>query len=144
MLAREGAEPVAGAFVRRDRLVAGVLRVSGDLLCDGSHLLLDRGTVLRLVQQCVNPVLGTVRTGAVPTRDVVVEEQLPEQDPGADVGERLEREDAVRRLDAGGEDGVVAKDALDDLPDRLVDERDPDVVQFSHARIMPSSPRSYP
>jgi trehalose 6-phosphate phosphatase len=50
----------------------------------------------------------------------------------------------MRRLDARRENGVVAEDALDDLPDRLVDERDPDVVQLGHGRIMPGWGASYP
>src|SRR3954451_7249303 len=124
MIARKRAGPVAGALVRRDRLVVGVLRVRGDLLGYRPHLLLDRGAVLRLAQQSFDSTLRPVPAG-----DVVVEEELPEQDPSADVGERLEGEDAVRRLDARRENGVVAEDALDDLPDRLVDEGDPNVVQ---------------
>src|SRR5579863_6756566 len=102
MLARKGEEPVAGALVRRDRLVVCVLRVGGDLLRDRSHLLLDRRAVLRIAQESVDPALR-----AVPAGDVVLEEQLAEQDPRADVGERLEGENAMRRLDARREDGVV-------------------------------------
>jgi trehalose 6-phosphate phosphatase len=139
VLARERAEPVAGPLVRRNRLVVRVLRIGGDLLRDGPHLLLDRGTVLRLAQERDDPALRPVPTG-----NVVVEEQLTEQDSRADVRERLEGEDAVRGLDARCEDGVVAEDALDDLPDRLVDEGDPDFVQLGHVRIMPLEGASYP
>ena len=139
MLPREGAESVAGALVRRDRLVVRVLRIGGDLLRDRSHLLFDRGAVPRVAQQGIDPTLRPVPAG-----DVVVEQQLAEQDPRADVGERLEGEDAVRRLDARREDGVVAEDALDDLPDRLVDEGDPDFVKLGHGRIMPRLRASYP
>ncbi len=139
MRAREGAEPVAGALVRRDRLVVRVLRVGGDLLRDRPHFLFDRFAVLGIAEQGVDPALR-----AVPPGDVVVEEQLSEQDSRADVRERLEGEDAVRRLDARRQRGVVAEDALDDLPDRLVNEWDPDFVQLGHGRIMPGSRGSYP
>ena len=66
-----------------------------------------------------------------------VEQELPQHEAGADVGECLESEDPVRRLDLGGEDRVVAHDAIDDAADRLVDERDPELVEIGHDRIMP-------
>src|SRR5947209_750036 len=108
------------------------LRVRGDLLRDRPHLLFDRSAVLRVAEQRIDPALGPVPAG-----NVVLEEELAEEDPGPDVGERLEGEDPVRRLDARRERGVVAQDALDDRPDRLVDEGDPDVVQLGHGEIMP-------
>jgi hypothetical protein len=132
VLSGEGAEAVARAFVRRDGLVVGVLRIGGDLLCDHSYLALDRGAVGGVAEQSVDPALR-----AVPIRDVVLEQQLAEQEAGADVGERLEGEDAMRRLDAGRERGVITHDAVDDPADRLVYEWDPELVEVGHVRIMP-------
>ena len=131
MLPREGAEAVARVVVRREGLVVGVLRVGGDLLRDRPHLALDRGAVGRLAEQRVDPALR-----AVPVGQVVVEEELAEQDPRADVGERPEGEDPVRRLDLGRERGIVAHDAIDDAADRLVDEGNPELVEIRHAWIM--------
>ena len=96
MLPGEGAETVARAFVRRDGLVVGVLRIGGDLFRDRPYLALDRGAVGGVAEQRVDPALRTVPGG-----DVVLEQELSEQEPRADVGERLEGEDAMRRLDAG-------------------------------------------
>src|SRR5215468_10948305 len=133
MLPREGAEAVAGALVRRKRLVVGVLRVGGDLLRDVPYLALDRGAVGGIAEERVDPALG-----AVPVGNVVIEKELAEQDAGADVGERLEREDPVRRFDAGGERRILPQDPVDDAADRLVYERDPEFVEIRHDRIMPS------
>ena len=90
-------------------------------------LTLDRGAMRGVTQQRVDPALR-----AVPVGDVVVEEQLAEQDPRADVGERLEGEDPVRRLDRGSERRIRLQDAVDDAADRLVYERDPEVVEIWH------------
>jgi hypothetical protein len=132
VLPREGAEAVARALVRREWLLVGVLGIGGDLLGDRPHLALDRGMVGRVAEQRVDPGLG-----AVPIGDVVVEQQLAEQDPGADVGEGLEGEDPVRRLDPGGQRGVLAEHTVDDSADRLVYEWDPELVEIGHDRIMP-------
>jgi len=64
-------------------------------------------------------------------------EELAEQQAGPDVGERLESEDPVRRLDAGRKDRVLAQDLVDDAADRLVYQRDPELVEVGHDRIMP-------
>ena len=132
MLPREGAEAVARAFVRRDGLVVCVPWVDGYLLRDRPYLALDRGAVGGVAEQRVDPALG-----AVPGGNVVLEEELAEQDAGADVRERLEGEDPMRRLDAGRERRVVAHDAVDDPADRLVYEWDPELVEVGHDRIMP-------
>jgi hypothetical protein len=42
------------------------------------------------------------------------------------------------RLDARRERGVVPDDAIDDAADRLVDQRDPELVEVRHERIMPA------
>ena len=84
--------------------------------------------VLRLLEERVDPVLRAVVVG-----HVVVEEQLPEHEPAADVGEGAEGEDAVRRLDELPDLGALVDDRLDDRADRLVDERDPELVGVSAA-----------
>ena len=132
MLSGEGAEAVARAFVRRYGLVVGVLRIGGDLVRDRPYLALDRGAVGGVAEQRVDPALR-----AVPGGDVVLEQELPEEKAGADVGERLEGEDAMRRLDASRERGVIAHDAVDDPADWLVYEWDPELVEVGHNRIMP-------
>jgi hypothetical protein len=132
VLPREGAEAVARAVVRREGLLIGVTRVGGDLLRNCSHLLLDRGTVRGVAEQGVDPALG-----AVPVGDVVVEEELAEHDAGADIGERPEGQDAMRRLDACRERRIVPHDAVDDAADGLVDQRNPELVEVGHDRIMP-------
>jgi len=132
VLARERAKAIARALVGRKGLVVGVLRVGDDFVRHRPHLALDRGAVGWVPEQRVDPVLG-----AVPVGDVVVEEELAEQDPGANVGERPEGEDPVRRLDLRRERRVLPDDALDDAADRLVDERDPELFEIGHLRIMP-------
>ena len=67
----------------------------------------------------------------------MVEEELAEQQAGPDIGERLEGEDPVRRLDAGRKGRVLAQDLVDDAADRLVYQRDPELVEVGHDRIMP-------
>src|ERR1700749_10880 len=131
MLSREGAEAVARAVVRREGLVVGGLRIGGDLLRDRADFALDRRTVGRLAEQGVDPALR-----AVPVGQVVVEEQLAEQDPRADVGERPEGEDPMRRLALGRESRIVAAGAIDDAADRLVYEGNPELVEIRHAWIM--------
>ena len=85
-----------------------------------------------IAQQRVHPAFGPVVRG-----DGVVEEELPEQDAATDVGERPEREQPVRRLDEPRDVVVLALDPLDDAADRLVDERDPEVIEVGHSpRIM--------
>jgi hypothetical protein len=44
----------------------------------------------------------------------------------------------MRRLDLGRKGRVVAHDAVDDPADRLVYERDPELVEIGHDRIMPT------
>ena len=87
--------------------------------------------MLRVPQQRVDPALG-----AVVGREIVVEEQLAEREPAADVGEGPEGEDAVGRLDELRDVGVLVEDLLDDRADRLVDQRNPELVEVGHARIM--------
>jgi trehalose 6-phosphate phosphatase len=138
VLPREGAEAVACALVRHDGLVVCVPRIRGDLLRHRPYLALDRVAVGRVAEERLDPALG-----AVPVGNVVVEQELAEQDPGADVRKGPEGEDPVRRLDARREGGVVSHDAVDDAADRLVHERDPELIEFGHDRIMPAGEVAY-
>ena len=132
MLPREGAEAVARAVVRSDGLVVGVLRIGRDLFRNVAHLALDRGAVDGILEQRLDPALG-----AVPGGNVVLEQELAEQDSRPNVGERLEREDPMRRLDAGRECRILLQDTVDDAADRLVYKWDPEFVEIRHDRIMP-------
>src|SRR5439155_17078038 len=87
-LLRELPEPLARFVVRAERLVVRVLRIGGDLLCEGAHLSHERVVVRRVLQQRVDP-----RLTAVVRRQIVVEEQLAEQQSDTDVRERAEGED---------------------------------------------------
>src|SRR5581483_5377634 len=127
LLAGEGAEALACGVVRSERLVVRVGRVGRDLLGDLPHLGGEHVVVARILEQRLDPALRAVVGG-----DVVVEEQLPERDPAADVGERAEREDPARRLDEPRDLGVLVDDLLDDRADRLVDERDPQLLVPGH------------
>ena len=106
-----------------------------ELRFDGSAAMLlvrlDEKHVRPIAEQRVDPAFR-----AVPVGYVVVEEQLAEQDSGADVGERPEGEDPVRRLDLGRQGRVLANDAIDDSADRLVHEWNPQLVEVGHAWIM--------
>src|SRR2546421_5954679 len=90
---RELAEALAGLGVRPDRLLLGVRRVGGDLLCDSPDLLRERVPVPRVVQQGVHPGLR-----AIVRRVVVVEEELAQEEADADVRERPERQQTARRM----------------------------------------------
>jgi hypothetical protein len=133
VLPREGAEAVTGALVRGERLVVGIVRIGGDLLRDEPNFMLDRGTVGGIAEQRFDPTLGTVPAG-----NVVVEQELAEQDAGADVGERLEGKDPVWSLEASRDSRILTQDTVDDLADRLVDQRNPQFVETSHGGSMPS------
>jgi hypothetical protein len=67
----------------------------------------------------------------------VLHQQLAESEPDPDVGERLERQQAARPRDEGGELGVARDDLVDDRADRLVDEREPELIRRGHGRSMP-------
>ena len=95
LLAGEPPEPLARVLVRPERLVVRVLRVGGDLLGDGPHL------AVRAPSRCSGSrrSASTQVSSSLVRRDVLVEEQLPSSDADADVGERPEGEDPVRRAD---------------------------------------------
>ena len=80
--------------------------------------------VLRVSQQGLDPgVVGVL--GA----ELLLEQELAQQDADADVGERPEGEDAVRRADEPVDLRVLRLDPRDDVADRLVDERQPDFLR---------------
>ena len=128
-LLRKLAEAAAGLFVRAKRLVVRICRVGRDLVRDGPHLAGDCLAVCRVGEQRVDPVLG-----AVVGIEVALHEQLAEEDADADVRERPEGEEPVRRADEPAELRVLVLDARDDAADRLVDERDPEVLRPRQAR----------
>ena len=70
--------------------------------------------------------------GAVVGLDVVLEQQLAEDEPDPDVSEGPEREQSLRRVDEHSDLGVIGLNLRHDRPDRLVDERDPDLLRLSH------------
>src|SRR4051794_17337717 len=115
LLARELAEPLAGRLVRPERLVGGELLVGGDLLRDRTHLREDGLAVARVAEQRLDPRLPAF---AVVGGHLVLEQKLAEQDADADVGERAEREDLVRRVDEAADLLVLVLDAADDRADR--------------------------
>ena len=118
---------------RRARLLlVGVPRVGGDLVGHRPHRPDDLLAVRGLAQEELDPGVGPVVR-----RHIVLHEQLAEGEPDADVGERLEREQAARPRDEGGELGVGRDDLVDDGADRLVDEREPELIRRGHGRSMP-------
>src|SRR5437868_1013189 len=127
MLARECAETRARLFVGPQRALVVVLRIGRDIVGDRSCLGRERGAMLGIAHQGLDPALRSVVLG-----QVVVEEQPAEENPAADVGERPEGEEPVRRLDERGDVAVLTLDPLDDAADRLVDERDPQVLDVGH------------
>src|SRR6266852_2519105 len=124
-------------IVGTERPLVRVLRIGGDFLRDGPHLVRESLVMGRARQQRLDPAVGAVVVG-----HVVVEEQLPEQEAAADVGERAEGENAVRRLDESRDLGVLVDDLLDDRADRLVDQRDPELVVFGHRANYGCFPRA--
>src|SRR4051812_527822 len=94
MLLRECAEALAGCVVWTERLFVPVLRVRRDLLRDGADLGSECVVMRRVAQQRLDPALRAVVGG-----DVVLEQELPEDETAADIGERAEGEDPVRRRD---------------------------------------------
>src|SRR3954453_15610457 len=87
LLTRELPEAPPRLVVRAHLLLVGVPRICGLLLGDPAQLTHDGVAVPGLAQERIDP-----RLGAVIVRDVVLDEQLAEQDPHPDVGERADRE----------------------------------------------------
>ena len=83
--------------------------------------------VLRVTQENVDP-----RLGSVVRRHVVVEQQLAEQDADADIREGPKREESVRRVDEPVDLGVFRLDLSHERPDRLIDQRKPDLLEVGH------------
>src|SRR5207253_9997064 len=82
---------------------------------------------LRVTEERLHPGLGPV-VG----RKVVVEQELTEDEADPDVCERAKREDAMRRADEPVDLRIVLLDLPHDAPDRLVDEREPDLLGAGH------------
>src|SRR5437868_6462569 len=127
MLARERAETRARLLVGSEGPFVVVLRIGRNLFGDRAHLGRERGAVLGVAHQGLDPALRSVVL-----RHVVLEEQTAEEDAAADVGERPEGEEPMRRLDERGDVAVLALDPFDDAADRFVDERDPEVLDVGH------------
>jgi hypothetical protein len=88
---------------------------------------MQRLVVPRIAQERLDPrLVGVVR------RPVLLEQQLAEQDADADVGERPEGEDAVRRRHEPVDLGILGLYLRDDVADGLVDERQPDLLRARH------------
>ena len=85
----------------------------------------------RIAEQRPDPTRGAVVRG-----DVVLEQELAEQHAATNVRERSEREQAVGRLDEPRDVVVLAFDLLDDRADRLVDERNPEILDVGHHLII--------
>jgi len=68
------------------------------------------------------------RLGAVVGRHVALDEQAAEQDADANVGEGAEGEELARRVDEAADLLVLVLHLLDDRPDGLLDEREPDLL----------------
>src|ERR671931_564312 len=71
-----------------------VLRIGGDLLRHRTDFATKRLVMLRVTQERLDP-----RLVCVLDRQILFEEQLAEEDADADVRERAEGEDAMRRPD---------------------------------------------
>ncbi len=63
---------------------------------------------------------------------VALDQQAPEQDPDADVRERADREQPVRRVDQLADLRMLFLNAVDDRTDRPVDEWDPGLFELAH------------
>src|SRR4051812_47423733 len=94
MLLRECAEALACGVVRPERLFVRVLRIGCDLLRDGADLCGECVVMCRVPEEGLDPALRPVVRW-----DIVLEQELAEDEAAADVGERAEREYAVRRRD---------------------------------------------
>jgi hypothetical protein len=63
----------------------------------------------------------------------MVEQELTEQNSDANVGERPKGKDSVWRADEPVDVRVALLDLADNRADRLVDERQPDLIELGHA-----------
>src|SRR5205085_1659312 len=138
LLAREVAEAGASIVVRPERFVFGVAWIGGELLRYRAQLPNDGGLVAVLAEERLDP-----RLGAVVGRHVAVDEEPAEDDADADVGERPEGERAACAGDELVDVRVLGLELLDDRPDRLVDERDPDVLGRAHVSGSVPDPRRF-
>ena len=107
--------------------VFGVGRIGRDLLGDGSHFA-DDGLAMSGLEQ------RPTQFSAPRWLDVLVHQQLAEQQPHPDVGEGPERKQAPRRGDEPVELRVLLLDLRHQAADRLVDDRNPELLRARHAR----------
>jgi trehalose 6-phosphate phosphatase len=91
------------------------------------HLMNDSVAMLGDLEQLLDPVLGPF--GGL---EIVLDEQLTEQEPDPDVGESPEGEQPARRGHEPIKLGVFRLDLGHDTADRLVDERDPELLGPRH------------
>src|SRR5581483_8271954 len=127
LAAGELAKARPGVLVGPDR-VAVVPRIRRDLLGDRPHLALDARAMLGVPEQRGDPVLRRL--------EILLDEEATEEDADADVGEGAECEEAPRGRDECADLRIALLELADDRANRLVDERDPEVVRRSHADRM--------
>ena len=99
----------------------------GNRLGDRAQLGRNRIAMPRFAQERLDP-----RLGAVVFRHIVFDEQPAEQDPDSDVGEGPEREQLAGRIDELVDRRVVGLKLFDDRADRLVNQRQPDLLRAGH------------
>src|SRR5918994_1565350 len=116
-----GTETLAGLLVGGRRLL--MLALGSDLLGHRAQLLQQLGAHLGLAGELLDPGLGSVAG-----RVVTLDEQPAEDDTHPDVTEGSEREQLLGRVDEPADVLVLALEPSDDLADRLVHERDPDLL----------------
>src|SRR5262249_56115926 len=116
-----------GGVVGPGVLFGGIARVGGDLVGNRPHLGADGRAVGWVPHQLVDP--GPV---ALALLQVVFDEQLSEEHADADVREGAKRQQAARGVDERTDLGIVLLYLLDDAADRLVAQRDPDVLAGHH------------
>jgi hypothetical protein len=83
--------------------------------------------VLRIAQQRLDPALVCLVRG-----EVLLEQQLTQENADADVRKRAERENPMRRADEAIDLGVLGLELRDDVADRFIDERKPDLFGTRH------------
>jgi zinc transport system permease protein len=114
-----------------ERLLVCVLRIAGNLLGDGANLLCEDVVIFAPPEQFVRPLLGSVVR-----RQIVLEQELAKRDADADVREGSKGEQPSRGVHHPVDVGALALELVHDHADRLVDERDPQIFEIRHARIL--------
>src|SRR5439155_4066256 len=121
---REFAEPRARSLIG----AGGLVRVSfRELFRHRPDLGGDLKPMVWISKQPLHPGLG-----AVIRLELVLHQQAAENDPDPNVREGAKRQELLRRVDERTELGVLGLDLAHDRADRLVDEREPEVVLLRH------------